>query len=168
MERILFGDNQFFGVNHMSEEKARAQAMQFRDTPSIMRVLDCAYDHGIKVFMCTTHDRIASLILIGLGMIATIGMAARGGSSPGFSPPPPPLPPPSLSITTVSLPDGMVIFSYTQTIRAAGGVAPFTWTISSGNLPHSLTFAANAIDSATITGTYSPWPLEQANAWRLF
>ena len=118
--------------------------------------------------MTFSYDRIASLILIGLGMIATIGMAARGGSSPGFSPPPPPLPPPSLSITTVSLPDGMVIFSYTQTIRAAGGVAPFTWTISSGNLPHSLTFAANAIDSATITGTYSPWPLEQANAWRLF
>jgi hypothetical protein len=22
MDRILFGDNQFFGVNHMSEEKA--------------------------------------------------------------------------------------------------------------------------------------------------
>ncbi len=25
MDRLLFGDNQFFGVNHMSEEKARAQ-----------------------------------------------------------------------------------------------------------------------------------------------
>jgi hypothetical protein len=24
IDRILFGDNQFFGVNHMSEEKARA------------------------------------------------------------------------------------------------------------------------------------------------
>ena len=24
MDRLLFGDNQFFGVNHMSEEKARA------------------------------------------------------------------------------------------------------------------------------------------------
>ena len=32
MDRILFGDNQFFGVNHMSEEKARAQSMKFRDT----------------------------------------------------------------------------------------------------------------------------------------
>jgi len=62
MERILFGDNQFFGVNHMSEEKARAQAMQFRDTPSIMRVLDCAYDLGIKVFMCTTHDRMGEIV----------------------------------------------------------------------------------------------------------
>ena len=31
MERILFGDNQFFGINHMSEEKARRQAMQFAE-----------------------------------------------------------------------------------------------------------------------------------------
>ena len=31
MDRVLFGDNQFFGVNHMSEEKARAQQMRFQD-----------------------------------------------------------------------------------------------------------------------------------------
>ncbi len=62
MERILFGDNQFFGVNHMSEEKARAQAMQFRDTASVMRVLDAAYDLGINVFMCTTHDRVGEIV----------------------------------------------------------------------------------------------------------
>jgi hypothetical protein len=61
VQRILFGDNQFFGVNHMSEEKARAQAMQFRDTAAIMRVLDQAYDAGINVFMCTTHDRVGEL-----------------------------------------------------------------------------------------------------------
>ena len=39
MDRILFGDNQFFGVNHMSEEKARQQAMRFQDMDEIMRVL---------------------------------------------------------------------------------------------------------------------------------
>ena len=61
MERILFGDNQFFGVNHMSEEKSRAQAAQFKDTASVMRVLDSAYDMGIKVFMCTTHDRVGEV-----------------------------------------------------------------------------------------------------------
>jgi hypothetical protein len=59
--RILFGDNQFFGVNHMSEEKARGQTMRFRDTASIMRVLDDAYDAGIKVFMCTTYDRVGEI-----------------------------------------------------------------------------------------------------------
>jgi hypothetical protein len=61
MDRVLFGDNQFFGVNHMSEEKARAQAMRFQHTQAIIDVLDVAYDEGIRVFMCTTHDRIAEI-----------------------------------------------------------------------------------------------------------
>lgn len=61
LQKILFGDNQFFGVNHMSEEKARSQSMKFRDTKSIMRVLDDAYDAGIRVFMCTTYDRVGEI-----------------------------------------------------------------------------------------------------------
>src|SRR3954452_15587834 len=61
MDRLLFGDNQFFGVNHMSEEKARAQAMRFQSLDAIMSVLDAAYDAGVTTFMCTTHDRIASV-----------------------------------------------------------------------------------------------------------
>ena len=61
MDRILFGDNQFFAVNHMSEEKARAQAIRFQDIRAILEVLDAAYDAGIHVFMCTTHDRVADI-----------------------------------------------------------------------------------------------------------
>ena len=59
MDRLLFGDNQFFGVNHMSEEKARTQAMRFQDINAIIEVLDSAMDEGVSSFMCTTHDRIA-------------------------------------------------------------------------------------------------------------
>lgn len=58
MDRVLFGDNQFFGVNHMSEERARAQAMRFQETSAIIEVLDAAYAAGIRTFMCTTHERI--------------------------------------------------------------------------------------------------------------
>jgi hypothetical protein len=61
MQRILFGDNQFFGVNHMSEDKARAQAMRFQDNAAIIEVLETAYDEGIRVFMCTTHERIGEV-----------------------------------------------------------------------------------------------------------
>jgi hypothetical protein len=61
MDRVLFGDNQFFGVNHMSEEKARAQAMRFQDISEVIRVLDCALEAGIRTFMCTTHARIAEV-----------------------------------------------------------------------------------------------------------
>lgn len=60
--RLLFGDNQFFGVNHMSEEKARAQQMRFQDLDAVMRVLDDAYDEGVTTFMCTTHDRVAEIV----------------------------------------------------------------------------------------------------------
>jgi len=62
VDQLLFGDNQFFGVNHMSEEKARAQAMRFQSTDAIMSVLDAAYDAGVTTFMCTTHDRIAEIV----------------------------------------------------------------------------------------------------------
>lgn len=61
MDRVLFGDNQFFGVNHMSEEKARAQQMRFQDLQAIIDVLDAAYAEGIRTFMCTTHDRVAEI-----------------------------------------------------------------------------------------------------------
>jgi len=61
MDRVLFGDNQFFGVNHMSEEKARQQAMRFQDIAAVIEVLDGAYAEGIKTFMCTTHERIAQV-----------------------------------------------------------------------------------------------------------
>lgn len=61
MEKVLFGDNQFFAVNHLSDEKSRAQSIQFRDDSSIIRVLDQSIESGIKTFMCTTHDRIGNI-----------------------------------------------------------------------------------------------------------
>ena len=61
MDRVLLGDNQFFGINHMSEEKARTQAMQFCDAAAIIKVLDAAYAEGIRTFMCTTHARVAEV-----------------------------------------------------------------------------------------------------------
>ncbi|MBL8344727.1 MAG: hypothetical protein JNN03_04750 [Rubrivivax sp.] len=61
MDRVLFGDNQFFGVNHMSEEKARAQSMRFQDLQAVLETLDAAYQEGIRTFMCTTHDRVAEV-----------------------------------------------------------------------------------------------------------
>jgi len=61
MDKVLFGDNQFFAVSHMSDEKSRAQAIRFKDDEAIIRVLDQAMETGINTFMCTTHDRIANI-----------------------------------------------------------------------------------------------------------
>ncbi len=61
MDRIIFGDNQFFGINHMSEEKAQVQAERFKDSQAIINVIDAAYACGIHAFMFNTHDRVAEL-----------------------------------------------------------------------------------------------------------
>src|SRR5690348_18394110 len=61
MERILFGDNQFLGINHFSEEKARQQAMKFQDVDAILDVLQSALGAGVNGFMCTTHDTVAKI-----------------------------------------------------------------------------------------------------------
>ncbi len=61
MERILFGDNQFFGVNHLSEEKARQQAMRFQSIDAIIDVLQSALHAGAGGFMCTTHEKIEKI-----------------------------------------------------------------------------------------------------------
>lgn len=61
MDSIIFGDNQFFGINHMSEDKAQAQAERFKDVRSIIEVVDIAYDCGIHAFMFNTHEKVAEL-----------------------------------------------------------------------------------------------------------
>lgn len=61
MDRIIFGDNQFFAVNHISDEKSRAQAIKFKDDNVIIKTLNIARSEGLETFMCTTHDRIASI-----------------------------------------------------------------------------------------------------------
>lgn len=61
MERILYGDNQFFAVNHISDAKSMAQSINFKSDEAIIRTLDYAIEAGINTFMCTTHDRIARI-----------------------------------------------------------------------------------------------------------
>ena len=57
LDRVIFGDNQFFGINHMSEQKAQALAERFRDLRAITDVIDIAYDCGIRAFMLNTNER---------------------------------------------------------------------------------------------------------------
>ncbi|KQS30669.1 hypothetical protein [Dyadobacter sp. Leaf189] len=61
MDRIIFGDNQFFAVNHISDEKSRAQSIKFKEDRAIIKTLDIAIESGINTFMCTTHDRIENI-----------------------------------------------------------------------------------------------------------
>ena len=58
MDKIIFGDNQFFGVNHMSEQTAIKQAQRFRTPEDIYNTLEFVNDIGIKSFMFTTHSQL--------------------------------------------------------------------------------------------------------------
>ncbi len=58
MDKIIFGDNQFFGVNHMSELTAIKQAQKFRTADVIYKTLEYVNEIGIKSFMFTTHNQL--------------------------------------------------------------------------------------------------------------
>jgi hypothetical protein len=60
--------------------------------------------------------------------------------------------PAGLQITTSSLPDGQVSAAYGMTLAAAGGIAPYSWSMSSGTLPAGLVLNAA---TGVINGTPS-------------
>lgn len=61
LDRIIFGDNQFFGINHMSEEKAQDLSEKFSDLNSIIDVINIAYDSGIRAFMLNANERVKDI-----------------------------------------------------------------------------------------------------------
>ncbi|MDT5079032.1 MAG: hypothetical protein QOJ80_3669, partial [Mycobacterium sp.] len=59
---------------------------------------------------------------------------------------------PALSVTTGSVPDGTVDAPYSATLTATGGLAPYTWAVTSGSLPADLSLDSS---SGSISGTPS-------------
>ena len=57
IDKIIFGDNQFFGINHMSQEKAQQLAERFFDIGAIYRTYDMAFDVGVRAVMLNSNDR---------------------------------------------------------------------------------------------------------------
>lgn len=57
IDKVVLGDNQFFGINHMSQEKAQQLAEQFHDLNNIYRVYHQAYDAGVRAFMLNSHAK---------------------------------------------------------------------------------------------------------------
>lgn len=57
----------------------------------------------------------------------------------------------ALSITTASpLPGGTVGTSYSQTLTATGGIAPYTWSVTGGSLPGGISLGSS---TGTLAGT---------------
>ena len=57
---------------------------------------------------------------------------------------------PAVSVTTTSLPAGVIGTSYSATLQATGGITPYTWAVTTGTLPAGLSLNAN---TGAITGT---------------
>jgi hypothetical protein len=66
------------------------------------------------------------------------------------------IPNPPLAISTASLPDGAFGVAYSQALVAAGGVSPFTWSISAGALPAGLSLSntGDLTGMPTVTGSF--------------
>ncbi|MCU1322108.1 MAG: Ig domain protein, partial [Acidobacteriaceae bacterium] len=62
----------------------------------------------------------------------------------------------SLSVVTGSLGAGVTGSSYSQTLQAAGGTPAYTWTITSGTLPTSLSITRSGViaGTPTVAGTF--------------
>ena len=63
----------------------------------------------------------------------------------------------SLTIATVSLPTATAGQIYTQQFTATGGIAPYTWTITSGTIPNGLALSDVGVLSGipTMSGNFS-------------
>jgi hypothetical protein len=61
IDKIIFGDNQFFGINHMSQDKAQQLAEKFFDNSAIYKVYQMAFDCGIRAIMLNSNDRASTI-----------------------------------------------------------------------------------------------------------
>lgn len=89
----------------------------------------------------------AAILLLIATFISFSLVACGGGGIPQTVNP--------LVITTRSLPTGVVNTSYSATLAVTGGLAPYTWSITSGSLPSGLSMSAQGVISGTPTANGS-------------
>ena len=57
LDKVILGDNQFFGINHRSQEKAEEMLQRFGNIDNIFEVYDNAFDCGVKAVMLNSNDK---------------------------------------------------------------------------------------------------------------
>ena len=61
LDPLILGDNQFFGINHMSQEKAQQLAERFNDLSAVYNAYHTAHALGIHAFMLNSNDKAAPI-----------------------------------------------------------------------------------------------------------
>ena len=57
LDKIILGDNQFFGINHRSQEKAEEMLKRFGNIDNIFEVYDNAFECGVKAVMLNSNEK---------------------------------------------------------------------------------------------------------------
>lgn len=57
IDKIVFGDNQFFGINHRSQEKAEEMLKRFGKLENIIEVYDNAFSCGVNAVMLNSNEK---------------------------------------------------------------------------------------------------------------
>lgn len=58
---IILGHNQFFGISHLSTQRAAEREQAFRNVDRILSIVRCARDHGANGLMLSTHERASAV-----------------------------------------------------------------------------------------------------------
>ena len=61
LDKVILGDNQFFGINHRSQEKAEEMLKRFGNIDNIFEVYDNAFDCGVKAVMLNSNDKAVAI-----------------------------------------------------------------------------------------------------------
>jgi hypothetical protein len=61
-DSVLLGDNPFFGVDHVSQERARSKASKSQNIDNIAEVIKYSFNLGIKGMVVSTHPALKALI----------------------------------------------------------------------------------------------------------
>lgn len=62
IDPIILGHNQFVGVDHLSQDRARDRIERFSDTQKILDVISCFYELGGRGMMLSTHQRATEIM----------------------------------------------------------------------------------------------------------
>lgn len=57
LDKVILGDNQFFGINHRSQEKAEEMLKRFGNIDNIFEVYDNAFDCGVRAVMLNSNEK---------------------------------------------------------------------------------------------------------------
>lgn len=57
LDKVILGDNQFFGINHRSQEKAEEMLKRFGNIDNIFEVYDNAFECGVNAVMLNSNEK---------------------------------------------------------------------------------------------------------------